>query len=124
MLTTNVNTSPGGQTAFSNTSVCTTLRALAWTSNVNTVMQALEAPDAHYDVDADTEGCLNSEAPFLTCLRLKNFRAIWLDIEVKWKRTEKKPNYLSNQRFFLNTTMLSLTVLSVYILTHILYSSK
>ena len=100
MLTTNVNTSPGGQTAFSNTSVCTTLRALAWTSNVNTVMQALEAPDAHYDVDADTEGCLNLEAPFLTCLRLKNFRAIWLDIEVKWKRTEKSQIICPTKDFF------------------------
>jgi len=71
MLTTNVNTSPGGQTAFSNTSVCTTLRALAWTSNVNTVMQALEAPDAHYDVDADTEGCLNSRGTILKLFALK-----------------------------------------------------
>ena len=71
MLTTNVNTSPGGQTVFSNTSVCTTLHAPAWTSNVNTVMQALEAPVAHFDVDADTEGCLNSRGTILNLFALK-----------------------------------------------------
>ena len=75
MLTTNVNTSPGGQTVFSNTSVCTTLHAPAWTSNVNTVMQALEARVAHFDVDADTED-LNSRSATIKLLALKNnFRA-------------------------------------------------
>ena len=75
MLTTNVNTSPGGQTVFSNISVCTTLHALAWTSNVNTVMQALEARVAHLDVDADIEG-LKSRSATIKLLPLKNnFRA-------------------------------------------------
>jgi len=72
MLTMNVNTSPGGQMVFSNTSVCTTLRAPAWTSNVNTVMQALVALVVHFDVDADTADCLNSRSATLNLLALKN----------------------------------------------------
>ena len=56
MLTTNVNTSHGGQMVFSNTFVCTMPHAPAWISNVNTAMPAHEVQGAHLDVEEDIEG--------------------------------------------------------------------
>ena len=55
MPTTNVNTSPGGPTVFLNTFACITPHAPAWTSNVNTAMQAHVALGVHLDDVVDTE---------------------------------------------------------------------
>ena len=85
-------------------------------------MQALEVPVAHFDVDADTEGCLNSRGTILNLFALKKqFQSYLAWYRSKMETNRKKAKLFVQPKIFSKYYYALIdSVISVYILKHIL----